>query len=136
MPIPQEPPPEYDSITRDEFVENSNFRPHPQSEDETESIGRQRDCATSPPGYIAISNCDKAIAGLTWRPSYLRRGVLLGFISFFLAVLGSIEVIYQVSEKRHGLASTRESWHYLWKFGPTAGKPVANALSRALKSWL
>ena len=127
MPVPQEPPPEYyHSISRDGRVENVGpvHRSDPRSDDETGRAGVQSDRAISPPEYNSIPEHDKELepqAVLAWRPSYLRRRVLLGFIAFFLVALVSIEVIFQLSEQRQGLVATRDSWHYLWKFGPTAG---------------
>ena len=134
LPIPHESPPEYNLAPKHEPAESTNLvgRPRSQLDDELRTSGRQRNRETSPPEYASVPSHDNSKearqAGFTWRSSYLCRRVLLGFIAFFLAVLVTLEIIYQVSEQRQGLAMTRESWHYLWKFGPTAGKPLCWAL--------
>ncbi|KAF2491195.1 hypothetical protein BU16DRAFT_469481, partial [Lophium mytilinum] len=57
---------------------------------------------------------------LTWRPPYLRRRVLLAFLTLFCALLAALEGLNQLSERRQGLASPVESRRYSWTYGPTA----------------
>jgi hypothetical protein len=55
-----------------------------------------------------------------WRPSYLRRRVLLAFALSFCAIIGGLETINYFSRVNHGIASSVEKLHYLWTYGPTA----------------
>ena len=57
---------------------------------------------------------------MQWRPFYLRRTVLLGFISVFVSIAVAIESLLAVSNRDHGLATSTSSVHYLWTYGPTA----------------
>ncbi len=61
---------------------------------------------------------------LRWQPCYLRRFVLLGFISVFISVfiliIVIIEALLAVSDRNQGLTTSTSSQHYLWKYGPTA----------------
>ncbi|KAI8947774.1 hypothetical protein F4801DRAFT_559592 [Xylaria longipes] len=63
---------------------------------------------------------DSASSCLCWRPFYLRRFVLLGFISVFILIVVTIEVLLAVSNRDHGLATSTSAQHYLWTYGPTA----------------
>lgn len=54
------------------------------------------------------------------RPSYLRKRILAGFVVIFIAIIVALEVLYQSSESRNGIAASIESRHYLWTYGPTA----------------
>ncbi|KAJ5248239.1 hypothetical protein N7497_008300 [Penicillium chrysogenum] len=55
-----------------------------------------------------------------WQPSYLRRRVLIIFVITFCGVIAALEALNHVSQVRNGLASSDESRHYLWTYGPTA----------------
>lgn len=55
-----------------------------------------------------------------WRPSYLRRRVLIVFVITFCAVIAALEALNHVSQVHNGIASSNESRHYLWTYGPTA----------------
>ncbi|KAI0542081.1 hypothetical protein GGR58DRAFT_510424 [Xylaria digitata] len=57
---------------------------------------------------------------LSWRPFYLRRSVLLGFLSVFIILIATIEALLAISNRDHGLATTTPREHYLWTYGPTA----------------
>lgn len=59
-------------------------------------------------------------AALSWRPLYLRRAVLLGFILVFILVIIAIESLLATSNQKNGIASNSVSLHYLWTYGPTA----------------
>ena len=61
-----------------------------------------------------------AIAPLSWRPSYLRRRVIFAFLALWIALIASLEVLYQISQQQRGLAASIQSRHYLWTYGPTA----------------
>ncbi|KAI0549248.1 hypothetical protein F4679DRAFT_547958 [Xylaria curta] len=63
---------------------------------------------------------DSANLRLCWRPFYLRRLVLLGFISVFILIIVAIEALLAVSNRDQGLATSSPSKHYLWTYGPTA----------------
>ncbi|KAI1748177.1 hypothetical protein F4782DRAFT_551217 [Xylaria castorea] len=57
---------------------------------------------------------------MCWRPFYLRRFVLLGFISVFILIIVAIEALLAISNRDHGIATSTSAKHYLWKYGPTA----------------
>ncbi|KAI1126924.1 hypothetical protein F5Y10DRAFT_243779 [Nemania abortiva] len=57
---------------------------------------------------------------LTWRPFYLRRVVLLAFITIFILIIITIEILLVVSNKNSGIATGNAAQHYLWTYGPTA----------------
>ncbi|KAJ5381389.1 uncharacterized protein N7496_003817 [Penicillium cataractarum] len=55
-----------------------------------------------------------------WRPSYLRKRILILFLIAFSAIIAALEALYQSSEAHDGIAASTESRHYLWTYGPTA----------------
>ncbi|KAJ5372562.1 Protein of unknown function DUF3433 [Penicillium concentricum] len=55
-----------------------------------------------------------------WQPSYLRRRVLIVFVVTFCGVIATLEALNHVSQVHDGIASSIESRHYLWTYGPTA----------------
>ncbi|KUM62199.1 hypothetical protein ACN42_g4914 [Penicillium freii] len=55
-----------------------------------------------------------------WQPSYLRSRMLIVFVVIFCAVIAALEAINHVSQVHNGIASSNESRHYLWTYGPTA----------------
>ncbi|KAI0857994.1 hypothetical protein F4860DRAFT_487910 [Xylaria cubensis] len=56
-----------------------------------------------------------------WRPFALQRYVLYGFCATLCFLIIGIEVIFIVSEKSQGLATTTSTnWLYLYVYGPTA----------------
>ncbi|KAJ6005632.1 hypothetical protein N7451_003576 [Penicillium sp. IBT 35674x] len=65
---------------------------------------------------------------LGWRPFYLRKWVLVLFVVSFCAIIATLEVLNYVSSANQGLASSVESRHYLWTYGPTAILTIIAAL--------
>ncbi|KAK8044183.1 hypothetical protein PG993_004207 [Apiospora rasikravindrae] len=61
-----------------------------------------------------------AATRLPWRPSYLRRFVIVGFITVFALIIAAIEVLLAISNKSDGIATSRPDQHYLWTYGPIA----------------
>ncbi len=59
-------------------------------------------------------------ASLPWTPIYLRRVVLLSFITVFILIIIAIESLLVISNKNNGLATSNSAEHYLWTYGPTA----------------
>ncbi|KGO75330.1 Protein of unknown function DUF3433 [Penicillium italicum] len=55
-----------------------------------------------------------------WQPSYLRRRVLIMFVMTFCGVIAALEAFNHVSRVHDGIASSVETRHYLWTYGPTA----------------
>ncbi|KAJ5995103.1 hypothetical protein N7481_002080 [Penicillium waksmanii] len=66
------------------------------------------------------SHADSTSQTSGWRPSYLRKRVLILFILTFAAIIAALEVIYQSSEARNGIAISTQDRHYFWTYGPTA----------------
>jgi hypothetical protein len=60
--------------------------------------------------------------GPSWRPSYLRRRVLIGFAICFGVLALGIELLFNLSNKYQGLGSTSPNlnFHFLRTYGPTA----------------
>lgn len=65
---------------------------------------------------------------LPWRPLFLRRLVLFGFITIFVLVIGAIEGLLAASRHNVGIATSSYAQHYLWTYGPTAFLTVVAAL--------
>ncbi|KAI0530112.1 hypothetical protein GGR58DRAFT_494607 [Xylaria digitata] len=65
----------------------------------------------------AISSTE---VSLSWRPLYLRRAVLLGFITVFILGIITIEILLAISNKYNGIGTSDVALSYLWTFGPTA----------------
>lgn len=63
-----------------------------------------------------------------WRPSYLRKRILVLFLIAFSAVIAALEALYQSSEAHDGIAASTESRNYLWTYGPTAILTVITTL--------
>ncbi|KAK1656351.1 hypothetical protein BDP81DRAFT_20203 [Colletotrichum phormii] len=55
-----------------------------------------------------------------WCPAWLRSGTLLAFTALFLLFGVSLLAMFQFSQQNNGLVTTRQSFVYLWRFGPTA----------------
>lgn len=58
-----------------------------------------------------------------WSPVMLRSVSLAVFGVLFICFIIVIEVLYSVSTQKNGLSTSEERYHYLWTYGPTAGKP-------------
>ncbi|KAI6081908.1 hypothetical protein F4821DRAFT_264470 [Hypoxylon rubiginosum] len=67
-------------------------------------------------------------AGLSWRPVYLRRRVLLAFAVIFTIIVVAIEALAYISTMNQGLVAGQYRLQYLWKYGPTAILSVVMAL--------
>lgn len=59
-------------------------------------------------------------------PWTLRRASLLGFIISLIMLVVVLEVLYFLSNKYQGLATSGENIYYPWKYGPTASKSVSH----------
>jgi hypothetical protein len=57
-----------------------------------------------------------------WTPPILRSRVLIAFAALFAVLLAIIEVLFRVSNENQGLGSSEPGYHYLWTYGPTAGR--------------
>ncbi|KAJ5177932.1 Protein of unknown function DUF3433 [Penicillium coprophilum] len=55
-----------------------------------------------------------------WRPCYLRRRVLVLFTISLCTIIATLETLNQFSQTHNGIASSVESRHYFWTYGPTA----------------
>ena len=81
-----------------------------------------------PPQYAPIqNNGDDGEAGprngplhTGWQPPFLRPLVLLAFAVLFLLFFVSLQIIWSWSQGYQGIATSDDSKHYLWTFGPTA----------------
>ncbi|KAK7975754.1 hypothetical protein PG989_014217 [Apiospora arundinis] len=57
---------------------------------------------------------------LPWRPGYLQRLVIAGFVGTFVLIIAAIEALLAVSNKTDGIATSHPNQHYLWTYGPIA----------------
>ena len=81
-----------------------------------------------PPQYEPIrGNGDEGGAGprigplnTGWQPPFLKPLVLLAFALLFLLIFVSLQIIWSWSQGHQGIATSDDSKHYLWTFGPTA----------------
>lgn len=64
----------------------------------------------------------------SWTPLMLRRWVLILFAITFLFLIIVLEIILKVSTDERGFGPTNLNLHYLWTYGPTAGKRVYSNL--------
>ena len=53
---------------------------------------------------------------------FIRHQVVLAFLACFAIILGALEAINALSRHNQGLVTTNVGRHYLWTYGPTAGK--------------
>ena len=57
-----------------------------------------------------------------WCPPYLRTSVLLAFVAGYSLLAALLAGLYSFSQKHQGLTKHGERWHYISKYGPTAGR--------------
>lgn len=57
-----------------------------------------------------------------YRPWSLRRHVLFGLLIILLAMIVALELMFSISKRTNGLATSSENERYLWRYGPTAGE--------------
>ncbi|KAI9154765.1 hypothetical protein HJFPF1_07322 [Paramyrothecium foliicola] len=65
-----------------------------------------------------------------WRSVWLLPQVLVSFGVLFTAMMITTVLLYVQSEKNDGLATQKQAYHYLWKYGPTAFLLIVNVLWR------
>ncbi|KAF9872078.1 hypothetical protein CkaCkLH20_10415 [Colletotrichum karsti] len=56
----------------------------------------------------------------TWRPTWLRVEALVTFTGIFLAITIAVPILLWYSERNNGITESRETFVYVWRFGPTA----------------
>jgi hypothetical protein len=61
----------------------------------------------------------------SWIPAALRRRSLLAFIAAYTVLILVLAVLFSYSNQHDGLATSDEKFHYLWTYGPTAGRLLA-----------
>ena len=59
---------------------------------------------------------------LSWTPWPLRKLIIVGFVICFVLLAVVLAILFGVSKHNRGLTSSKENLHYLWTYGPTAGK--------------
>ncbi|KAF6786815.1 hypothetical protein CSOJ01_15351 [Colletotrichum sojae] len=65
------------------------------------------------------SNSEASVTG-TWQPKWLRSTVLGAFASLFVAFALALLLLLQYSQRHSGIVAARQSFVYVWRFGPTA----------------
>ena len=75
------------------------------------------------PANSVAENYNEAIQRTElWTPFFLSKLALVEFGFSFVAVAVVLSLLYAYSVRNQGLATTDESMHYLWTYGPTAGE--------------
>ncbi|KAK7932017.1 hypothetical protein PG985_002729 [Apiospora marii] len=95
-----------------------------------ESVQTHLQSTYSPSQTLHAKHADQSLtpAQLPWRPIYLRRTVILGFIGIFAAIIAALEALLAVSNRRDGIATSQPNEHYLWTYGPIAFLTLVGAL--------
>ena len=57
-----------------------------------------------------------------WRPSELTPVFQLTFAAASIILAACLAGLYRISSTHQGLTKERQQWHYLFKYGPTAGR--------------
>lgn len=61
----------------------------------------------------------------TWQPKWLRAIVLGSFAALFVIFALGLPVLLQHSQRHNGIVAARQSFVYIWRFGPTASKTLS-----------
>ena len=78
---------------------------------------------------LVTNNAASAHLELPWRPKYLRRSVITGFLALFILVFITIEILWAISNQSYGIAGEYDnSRQYLWTYGPTAFLTIIAAI--------
>lgn len=84
------------------------------SSDIPESVSELETASIRSSGAPTIPNNNE------WSPVYLQRRILIAFITIFISLIITIEVLLPISNKHKGLATSHDGIKYLWKYTPTA----------------
>jgi hypothetical protein len=57
-----------------------------------------------------------------WIPFVLRRWVLITFAIVLLSMIAGLEIVKKICDAKHGFGPIDTKLHYIWTYGPTAGK--------------
>jgi hypothetical protein len=57
-----------------------------------------------------------------WIPFVLRRWVLITFSIVLLSMVAGLEIVKKICDAKHGFGPIDTKLHYVWTYGPTAGK--------------
>lgn len=118
-------------------TEDDHLMDHLLPSSETETCPRPID-STSPAGNETTVKEDLDGAGhetaatATWQPKWLRSIVLGSFAAIFVFFAAALPLLLWYSERHHGILAARQSFVYIWRFGPTAGER-APSTSRGVK---
>lgn len=63
-----------------------------------------------------------------WNSFWLRTSILTAFTIAYILMLLAVVLLYYFSKQNNGLGSQKESYHYAWTYGPTAGLSARLAL--------
>lgn len=66
-------------------------------------------------------NGDAFETAQAWIPLALRRRSLAAFMVVYIVLIIVLAILFNYSNRHNGIVSSRESLHYLWTYGPTAG---------------
>ena len=57
-----------------------------------------------------------------WLPLWLQRRTFIAFTTACASIMAALVILYTYSERNKGLSTVSSTHHYLWTYGPTAGK--------------
>ncbi|KAH0425415.1 hypothetical protein CcaCcLH18_10963 [Colletotrichum camelliae] len=106
-------------------TEDDHLMDHLLHSSETETCPRPID-STSPAGNETTVKEDLDEAGhetaatATWQPKWLRSIALGSFAAIFVFFAAALPLLLWYSERHHGILAARQSFVYIWRFGPTA----------------
>ncbi|EKG21802.1 hypothetical protein MPH_00721 [Macrophomina phaseolina MS6] len=79
--------------------------------------------AYPPQGNLPSARTSTSIDGITyrlWSPFFLRKIFLFALIVLFMVIGITLGVLFSQSSRHNGLSTAKESYYYLWTYGPTA----------------
>jgi hypothetical protein len=57
-----------------------------------------------------------------WLPLWLQCRTFIAFTTVFASIMAALVILYTYSERNEGLSTVSSTNHYLWTYGPTAGR--------------
>jgi hypothetical protein len=85
---------------------------------------------TSSTRKYSVLDTGKAGSKSFWQPFYLQQTTLPGFFCLWVVTIVALQLLYSYSQRHHGLGTSEPSKHYLWTYGPTAGKLCASEFAK------
>lgn len=104
-------------------INTQNYQPL--ASNVVESTKPSPDAAVNPVGNVEGT---PAVSKPQWRPTYLRRRILVAFSVIFVLMIALLEYLNVLSARNGAIAKGHTKDHYLWTYGPTAFLTLIAAL--------